>query len=219
VDCLNRAPTPTEEAWAFTAMRDRPWVLLASPGGPGALRVPALDVPAPPTPAIQDLPDSMRSYLDLDTGNMVTNDSVNWKTREGHDWISSNGLDLAAAVSSLRSGIMTGFDMVIEPLPPNAWGTPANDWDTITAADVVQSWALMQTVPKQTVIFGVAPVNLFLFQTREGGRGILRIGGFGTEVSKDKGFVILSYKLVEPAGATNVVLPKNSGSQQALDKN
>jgi hypothetical protein len=202
VDCLNRAPAPTEETWAFTTPRV-PIILLAqrSQDGARALGRPPtpspLNSPTPSTPDIQDLPGLTRSYLDLDTGKMVTNESVNWKTREGHDWISSNGLDLAAAVASIRAAVMTGFDMVIAPLPPD---TPANPWGTLTAADVVQSWTLMQTEPKQTVAFGVSPLNLFLFQTREGGRGILRIAGLAEDVGKGN-VVILSYKLVERGGA------------------
>ena len=163
VACLNRAPTPTSQAWTFATPRER--VLLC-----------------------QTPPDELRGWLDLDSGVLVTNQSVDWKTRAGHEWIRTNGLDLVAAVSSRQLPVLTGFDLVVTP-------APTNGWESVSATDVVQDWTLMQTEPQTTSTFGVAPggPDCFLVQTREGGRGILQILG----VTADGRAVKVRYKLAQ----------------------
>jgi hypothetical protein len=163
VDCLNHTPAPTDDAWTFTAPRER--VLLC-----------------------QEPTNSARGWLDLDSGILATNNQVDWETRLGHDWISTHNFDLVAAVSSLQLPVLTGFDIVIVPLPASAW-------DSTTPADVVQSWALHQTEPKQNYKLVASPrkPDTFLFQTREGGKGILQILG----ITEDGHDVKIRYKLVQ----------------------
>jgi serine/threonine protein kinase len=162
VDCLNRTSVPTDDTWTFSAPRER--VLLG----------------ASPT-------NSLRDWLDLDSGIIARNESREWETRAGHDWITNTGFDMVAAVSSHQIPVLTGFDIVNVPLP-------VNSWDSVTPADVVQSWALQQTEPKQTCTISGSPgkPDTFLFQTREGGKGILQIMG----VTEDGRSVKIRYKLV-----------------------
>ncbi len=161
VDALNRASVPTGQAWTFTAPREQT-VLALKP------------------------PDSARAWLDLDSGVLATNQSVDWKTRPGHEWIRTNGFDLVAAVSSRQLPVLTGFDLVVTP-------APTNGWESVSATDVVQDWTLMQTEPQMTSTFGVPPgqSDCYLFQTREGGRGILQILG----VTGDGRGVKIRYRL------------------------
>jgi hypothetical protein len=174
VDCLNRAATPTEEGWVFSAPRERVLNMSLS-----------------------------RSWLDLDSGLLITNMSLDWETREGHDWIKSNGVDLTAAFVTFTNEGLHGFDMVIEPVPPLMSGPTQIPGGEITAADVVQSWALMEKEPMQRVTIGTGSLKgkTFLFQTRKGGRGILEIRG--SAIGEQGASVFLSYKLVEKVGATN----------------
>lgn len=166
VDCLNRVSMPTDEAWTFTALRER--VLSQAP---------------------QNYP---LGWLDLDSGILATNNKpVDWNTRKGHDWISTNGFDLIGLVGEPLLPMLTGFDMVIQPLPTNSW-------DSTTPADVVQSWALMQYEPMLNFTFAAKPAetDTFLFQTREGGKGILQILG----VTGDRRGVKIRYKLAQNNG-------------------
>ena len=174
VDCLNRAATPTEEGWVFSAPRERVLNMSLS-----------------------------RSWLDLDSGLLITNMSLDWETREGHDWIKSNGVDLTAAFVTFTNEGLHGFDMVIEPVPPLMSGPTQIPGGEITAADVVQSWALMEKEPMQRVTIGTGSLKgkTFLFQTRKGGRGILEIRG--SAIGEQGASIFLSYKLVEKVGATN----------------
>jgi tRNA A-37 threonylcarbamoyl transferase component Bud32 len=173
VDCLNRAASPTDQAWTFTTPRER--VLLYQ--GPPNFQ-----------PSVYS-----RGWLNLDSDILATNNQLNWETRQDYDLIRSNGYDLVAAISSRQLPVLTGLDIVIAPLPTNTW-------DSTTPADVVQSWALMQTEPKQTWKFGAPPgkPDTFIFQTRQGGKGLLQILG----ITGDGCGVKLRYKLVQIKQAT-----------------
>ncbi len=141
VDCLNRASVPTDKAWTFTAIRER--VVMVQ------------------TPTNNSL-----GWLDLESGILATNK----KERQGYHIMLANGFDLIATVAEEpRFPVVTGFDIVIERLPANAW-------DATTPADVIQSWDLMHTKPDQLMRFGAVPgkSDTFLFQTKEGAKGILQ---------------------------------------------
>jgi serine/threonine protein kinase len=171
VDDLNRAPKPTMQMWEFTP--PRPCALL--------FLIP---------------PDFLQGWLDLDSGLLITNKSRNWEDRADHDWIQTNGFDLTALTGVLpseRVAFLCGFDMVIEP-------APTNSWDTLTVADVVHNWNLLNHLPQQRRNFSARSdkSDTFFFLTREGGRGILQILG----ATADNRAAQLRYKLAR-AAATN----------------
>ena len=174
VDALNHASTPSTRAWSFSAPHERVLSALlphvAAPGQP-------LTSPAPE-----------RGWLDLDSGVLATNESVDWRTRPGHDWIATNGFDLVAEISSGHLPALTAFDLVVAP-------APTNGWDDVAAADVVQDWTLSEMEPRPEQTFGAAPgeSHCFLFQTRTGRRGLLEILG----LTDDGRAVKLRYKLAQ----------------------
>jgi serine/threonine protein kinase len=138
-----------------------------------------------------------RAWLNLDSGRVASAPGIDWVTRAGHDWITTNGFDLAATFTTPNITTWIGFDIVTEPLPRNGW-------DNITPADVEQSWALMQTEPKQRFTFGAAIPRAFLFKTREGAKGILQLPGTVAKQAAGKdNAIVLRYKLVQPPGKTN----------------
>ena len=171
VDDLNRAPKPTMQMWEFTPPRTCALKCL-------------------------DAPDFLEGWLDLDSGLLITNKSRNWEDRADHDWIQTNGFDLTALMGVLPSERVTalcGFDMVVEP-------ALTNSWDTLTVADVVHNWKLLNQMPQQRRNFSARSEksDTFFFLTREGGRGILQILG----ATADNRAAQLRYKLVR-AAATN----------------
>jgi hypothetical protein len=136
----------------------------------------------------------LQEWLDLDSGLLITNKSRDSEDRAGHDWIQTNGFDLVALTGVLASeqvAYLCGFDMVVE-------AAPTNSWDTLTVADVVHNWSLLNHLPQQRRLFSVRSYksDTFFFQTREGGKGILQILG----TTADHRAVQLRYKLVQPAG-------------------
>jgi serine/threonine protein kinase len=169
LDCLNRTTTASDQTWKFTAPRER-------------------SLP------FQRSPEILFGWLDLDSGTILTNSMLDWQSRAGHEWIRTNGLDVVATESSKNIPILLDVDLVLAP-------APTNGWDIITAADVGQDWTLMQQEPRQEQIFGAPPgqSGTFLFQTREGGKGILQITGF----SENPPGVKLRYKLAQNVGGKN----------------
>ena len=165
LDCLNRTTTASDQAWKFTAPRER--IL-----------------------PFQPPPEFLIGWLDLDSGTILTNSKLDWQSHAGHEWIRTNGLDVVATESSKNIPVLLGVDLVLAP-------APTNGWDIITAADVGQNWTLMQQEPRQEQMFGAPPgqSGTFLFQTREGGMGILQITGF----SDNPPGVKIRYKLVQNA--------------------
>jgi hypothetical protein len=164
VDCLNRVTTPTAEAWNFSPVEER---LLS----------------------FKPHPDLMFGWLDLDSGTVLASAILDWESRTGYEWIRTNGFDVATTESAKHFPSLLGFDMVIAP-------APTNGWDIVTPADVANNWTLRQAEPRQKQVFGAMPgqTDSFIFQTREGGKGILQILGFADNPSSVK----VRYKLVQP---------------------
>ncbi|HXR48891.1 MAG TPA: protein kinase [Candidatus Limnocylindrales bacterium] len=163
VDYLNRTAPPTTETWRFSPLYER--ILPLKPS-----------------------PDAWYGLLDLDSGMIITNSSVDWVTRAGHDWIRAHGLDVVPAESAKHLPGLLGIDMIIAP-------APTNGWDIVTAADVIHNWACQENEPRQMQVLAASPgqTDTFFFQTREGGKGILQILGFAENTSNVK----LRYKLVQ----------------------
>ena len=135
VDALNRAPKPTSQMWEFTPPRQCALLFLL------------------PSDAVQ-------GWLDLDSGLLITNKSRDWEDRAGHDWIQTNGFDLTALTGVLpseRVAFLCGFDVVVA-------AAPTNSWDTLTIADVVHNWYLLNHLPQQRRnLFNIRGQNRHLF--------------------------------------------------------
>ena len=168
LDSLNRTTTASDQTWKFTAPSER-------------------SLP------FQRSPEFLVGWLDLDSGTILTNSMLDWQSHAGHEWIRTNGLDVVATESSKNLPALLGVDLILAP-------APTNGWDIVTATDVGQDWTLMQQEPRQEQMFGAPPglSGTFLFQTREGGKGILQITGF-TENPRG---VKIRYKLVQNGNAS-----------------
>jgi predicted Ser/Thr protein kinase len=162
VDCLNRVTAPTAGAWIFSPVQER--IL--------PLRI---------------LPDTLFGWLNLDSGTVLTNATLMWESRAGYEWIRTNGLDVVSTESAKHLPTLLGFDMIIAP-------APTNGWDSVTTADVANNWTLLQAEPRQMQAFGAYPgeSDTFLFQTRQGRKGVLQILGFADNPPGVK----VRYKLV-----------------------
>jgi hypothetical protein len=125
--------------------------------------------------------------LDLDTGRRATSTNFGDNDRETHAWVRANQLDVIGVIEHGQIAVLC-FDMVVMP-------TLSNDWETVTAQDLVTNWNLAQNEPNK--ITGISPMtdqtDTWLFRTREGGRGILQILG----QSHDPLGVKVRYKLVQ----------------------
>jgi len=163
VDDLNHATRPSSQMWEF------------SPPQECALLFP-------------DAAADIRGWLDLDSGRLVTNKSIDWKEPAGEDWIQTNGLDLVAVRSGSASPQLYGYDLVVYP-------AGRNGWDSVTACDVIHNWELQARVPQDNPPFAASPGNdgTFFFKTREGGKGILQILGN----TADNRAARIRYKLVQ----------------------
>jgi predicted Ser/Thr protein kinase len=162
VDCLNRTATPTAEAWDFSPVHER--ILPFEPQ-----------------------PNALFGWLDLDSGVVTTNSSLDWESHSGYDWIRTNGLDVVTTESAKHFPTLLGVDMRVA-------SAPINGWEFVTPADVVSDWALLQQAPQQKTVFGALPgqTDTFFFQTRGSEKGLLQILGF----TDNPPGVEIRYKLV-----------------------
>ena len=130
--------------------------------------------------------------LDLDTGRWATNAVYRPDVSEWWDWMCGEGMDMLALGRSVPQTIVC-FDLGLAHLE-----NP--EWDTLTAADVVNYWPSMTTGGWHQEQLRQDPntTNTYLFRTREGGRGMLQILGNSTNPPG----VQIRYKLVEPFGAS-----------------
>ena len=167
VDCLNRFATPSAGAWNFSPVRER--ILPFKPQ-----------------------PEAVFGWLDLDSGTVITNSMLDWQSRSSYDWIRSSGSDVVTTESAKHFPTLLGIDMILAP-------APTNGWDIVTPADVIHDWPLLQEEPQQKKVFSAIPgqTDTFVFQTREGGKGVLQILGFAENSSNVK----LRYKLVQSVQA------------------
>lgn len=132
-------------------------------------------------------------WLDLDSGVIQTNSSLDWESRSGHDWLQAHRLDVVATQASKGATnfpVLLAVDAIFLPAP----NIPL---ETVTAADVALNWDLQSQIPRQEQIVGAvsSQPTTYFFKTREGGMGVLQITGF-TENPRG---VKLRYKLVQNA--------------------
>ena len=168
LDSLNRTIGASDQMWKFTAPRER--ILPQQP-----------------------MPEFLVGWLDLDSGTVMTNSKLDWESRAGHGWISSNSLDIATTDGSKEVPVLLSFDLTVLP-------APTNGWEAATAIDVAQNWGLLQNEPQQMKMIGAVPgqSDTYFFRSREGGMGIFQITGF-TENPRG---VKIRYKLVQDSAST-----------------
>ncbi|MCC7203840.1 MAG: carboxypeptidase regulatory-like domain-containing protein [Phycisphaeraceae bacterium] len=130
--------------------------------------------------------------IDLDSGRLLTEpaglDATNPDAVMG--WLRQNGVDAASALGQSVRGLV-GMDMIVLPVE--------KAWETWAAAEVWNNpqWPHSKPgTPAPMSTTGTLPAT-FLFQTRDGGRGILQITGY-TEHAKDGADgVKIRYRLVQ----------------------
>ncbi len=136
-------------------------------------------------------------FIDLDSGRLSS--PPPGLNPENQDavllWAEMEGVDAMGETGASVRGLV-GFGLKVRPIPSERWAT-------ISAAEVVADAALRETVAGTYTFMsakGETP-ETFLFETREGSRGVLQITGF----TDDPRGVRIRYKLVvneEPIRAT-----------------
>jgi len=130
--------------------------------------------------------------IDFDTGSLFAGSSAKWKagTNSQKAWMQSKGVDAMGVIPKVN-GLM-GLDMKVVSVQPAAW-------DETSAATVMDQ--LSQAKMQEVVLIkcqGDFP-STWLFQTREGGGGILQITGF----PENPRGVKIRYKLVRGTERAN----------------
>jgi hypothetical protein len=182
VDCLNRTTPASDQTWKFAAHCER--IL-----------------------PYQPRPEFLVGWLDLDSGTVMTNSTLNWQTRAGHEWIQDNGLDVVATESDKSFPVLLGLDTIIA-------SAPSNGWNNVTAADVIHNWTLLQEEPRQMQVFGAMPgqTDTFFFQTREGGKGVLQILAF----TDNPHGVKIRYKLAQSTNSSAEIAAQTLAEQPPI---
>ncbi len=123
--------------------------------------------------------------IDFDAGSLFSGPAAMWAADTGaqKQWMLTNGIDALCVIPEV--GGLVGLDMKALPTSPQAW-------DEISPTMLEQ---LAQSPRGETVLLNAkdSMPPTWLFQTREGGRGILQITGF-TENPRG---VKIRYKLVQ----------------------
>jgi len=133
--------------------------------------------------------DENKRFIDLDTGKQFAaaeffGPKAEPSPEETRQWWKNNGIDAMGDTSSTSRGLV-GFDMVAVPVAEAEW--------TVAAPERLQYWLTVTRpgTPATMSAAGKLPTT-YVFQTREGGRGLLQIAGF----TDNLGGVKIRYKLV-----------------------
>jgi len=152
------------------------------------------------------------TMIDLDSGILFSGPSDMWRADAAaqKNWMSAEGIDALGVIPGVDG--LVGLDMKTIPMP-------STGWDEITADSVsaqLEKTDIHESIPLNGM--GDFPPTC-LFQTREGGKGILQIRGF-TENPRG---VRIRYKLVQQARQANanqnVILSFKGGKLVATDTN
>ncbi len=138
---------------------------------------------------LEDPKKRVAELLDLDTGRRATFKQFGVDDRQTHKWIRQQKVDVMGLVKGDPLGLML-FDMAV-------YENRGIDWEEITPREVMDDRWLNQAEPNPIGILGATdrsklPLSC-LFETREGGKGVLQILGPG-EPPKT---VRIRYKMVE----------------------
>ncbi len=135
--------------------------------------------------------------LDLDTQRRATMREFGKDDRQTHRWIREQKVDVVGPMGK-GPPVLLLFDTAVVAIPNN-------QWQTITASQIVNNWALSQQEPDKISTLPTSPSDLeektCIFKTREGGLGVLQIVG----ASDNSQGVKIRYKMIkdkaEPAAS------------------
>ena len=130
--------------------------------------------------------------IDFDTGSLLAGPAAVWaqNTDVQKSWMQTNGVDALGAI--LQANGLVCLDMKVAAVP-------ASVWDETSALAVSSQLAGVKA--QETVVLSGQEglLSTWLFQTREGGKGILQITG----LSDNPYGVKIRYKLVQNGGGRN----------------
>ncbi len=135
------------------------------------------------------------TMIDFDSGSLLAGSSAMWAADTGSQksWMQTNGVDAMGVIPQVNG--LVCLDMKIAAVPPSTW----EETSVVDVSNQLARTRIQETVP----LNGQNNFSTWLFQTREGGMGILQITGF-TDNSRG---VKIRYKLVQRR-ATTTPLPR-----------
>jgi hypothetical protein len=152
-------------------------------------------------PEFETLLGTESELLDFETGKRLVEPSFESFGRDAKacvSWIQSNGLDVSCSPAKGEYTCLLTYYMAVVP-------APAGVWDDMTAGEVLAVLELAAIKdPKRHCFLTDDDLQTFLFRTREGTVGMMRVG---SAMPEDDGGVYLQYKLVVP-GEREVALKR-----------
>ncbi|NQT11896.1 MAG: PEGA domain-containing protein [Planctomycetes bacterium] len=182
-----RCPSLEAAAKLFSEKADRLWQSFQEERGTLAVDKPLSFGPVVERVVNDDDPKLGDFLIDFDTGQVLSPPVEQMKRAQQalEQWIVEAGVDAVGETKTSVRGLM-GVDMIAIPIS-------SNRWDRISPNDVAEAVDL-GTPGRPIPISGKGELPAtFIFQTREGGMGVLQILDF---VEKPRG-VKIRYKLVE----------------------
>ena len=162
--------------------------------GPGGKFGPMIE-----TVLLADKTQSPANIVDLETGRALLqppSDYFNYRADAIMAWIRSNGLDISCLVWSGDAACVT-YDMTIVAVEGKCW-------EQTTEEELLGNSALApgQHSPRRLLALGHDRPDTYMFRTREGTLGMLRIVG----LSQHGAGVKICYKLINPAKSFSAAL-------------
>jgi len=144
--------------------------------------------------------------IDLDNGRTLTPPP---RMRLADSWFAQNGIDAVVATKPGIQGLI-GLNLRVHQVPPEQWDYP-------TPASLAGQIAAVPTAAQSVMSSRGSLPATYLFQTREGGFGVLQI----TRFTDNPRSVEIRYRLAQPSGGgpgTDFIATyRVELSQQALD--
>jgi|SRR5215813_3882243 len=145
---------------------------------------------------------SPANLVDLETGRALVQPSLDrfkYRAEAIVGWIRANGLDISCFVWSGRAACVT-YDMTIVAVEGKCW-------EETSEGQLFDNPALApgQPSPRRLLVLGPNRPDTFMFRTREGTLGMLRIVGVVGLGQHAQG-VKICYKLINPAKSLSVAL-------------
>jgi tRNA A-37 threonylcarbamoyl transferase component Bud32 len=127
--------------------------------------------------------------IDFDSGSLLAGPSAVWEegTNSQQTWMQTHGVDALGVVPQVNG--LVCLDMKVAAVPPSAW-------DETTALAVSNQLAGIKAQGTAVLSGQEGSLSTWLFQTREGGMGILQITG----LAENPRGVKIRYKLAQNGG-------------------